>query len=144
MCQASATGTKMPSLTRNAGFTTNVVAVEENRRNPPRRTMQNPIQFQAKSAFRSSAAVWRFLPRPSSRRSSARFVPSQTDNPVKWISWTYGYPQIVVRTSVPHQVLSSHWQKATRRLYIVEDPLLSCFSERKYTGRKILTEALES
>src|SRR3984893_13567645 len=112
MCQTRARGTSIPNFTWNAGLAKYVDAVAEKSRNPPRTTMQNPIQFQTNRALESCAAVWRCFPSPSRRISTAALVPSHTDNPVKWISWINGYTQSDERTSVPHQVLSSHLQKA--------------------------------
>src|ERR1700724_2342819 len=113
MCQISAVGTSIPSLTWKAGLAIYVDAVAEKSRNPPRTTIQNPIQFHANNASERCAGVWRFFPSPSRRKSTAMFVPSQMDKPEKWISWINGYTQSDVRTPVPHQVPSSHLQKAT-------------------------------
>src|SRR5579863_3740151 len=118
MCHSRARGTNIPSFQRNAGLTRKVVAVEENNKNPPVTTTQKPIQFQANKSSRSCAAVSRFFPKPSSRKSSARFVPSQMDSPVKWINCVNGYAQSEVRTPIPHGVPSSHFAKPCNSPYI--------------------------
>src|ERR1017187_3921225 len=108
----------MPSFTSKAGFGMYFVAALENIMKPPATAMQKPVQFHAKSAVESSAAVRLFLPRPSSRKSSARFVPIHNDNPVKWVSCTNGYAQVEPLMSKAHHVPWSHLAIAIKKLSI--------------------------
>ena len=90
MCVIKAVGMRILSLTRKAGLIRNTPADTENSENPPKTVMQKPSQFQKNKESDNWAGVCRLFPNPSRLRSTATFVPSQREIPLKCVACTKG------------------------------------------------------